>query len=273
MIKEVFTNGTTIEEAVQNGCKELGLSVSDVEYEVLQQPVKKTLGLFGGSPAKVRVFVEISPAKFAQKYIEDIVKGMGLDDITVTSEVEDNTITLTIEGDEASHLIGRRGETLDAVQYLTTLAANHVDGNYNRIIINIGDYREKREKTLENLGRSVAFRVKKSGKQVELEPMNPYERRIIHTAVQKVRGVISWSEGESIQRHIIIGPDPNYTKSDYNKNRRYGNNNRGGYNKNRNNRYNNKRNNTTDTQRKQINEGEGLGLYGRIDNKSYTDND
>ena len=269
MIKEVFTNGTTIEEAVQNGCDELGFGVSEVEYEVLQQPIKKTFGLFGGALAKVRVFVDITPENIAKKYIEDIIKGIGLDDVTVTSEAEDNVITFTIEGENASNLIGRRGETLDAIQYLTTLAANLVDGDYNRIIINIGNYREKREKTLENLGRSVAFKVKKSGKQVELEPMNPYERRIIHTAVQKVRGVISWSEGESIKRHIIIGPDPNYTKLNYNKNRRYGNNNRGGYNKNRNNRYSS----TTDTQRKQINEGEGLGLYGRIDNKSYTDND
>ena len=117
---------------------------------------------------------------------------------------------INIDGDNVGFIIGHRGETLDALQYLAGLVANHVDEEYYRISINIGNYREKREKTLEILGRKLAFKAVKTGAKTSLEPMNPYERRIIHTAVQKVRGAASWSEGENMQRHVVIGPDPEY---------------------------------------------------------------
>ena len=105
-----------------------------------------------------------------------------------------------------SILIGRRGETLDALQYLAGLVSNHVENSYYRVTLDIGNYREKRRETLEVLGRKIAAKAVRTGRNTSLEPMNPYERRIIHTAVQTVEGAKSWSEGEDLGRHVVIGP-------------------------------------------------------------------
>lgn len=216
MIREAFATADTIEEAQKIACAELGTDIQNTQFEVLQQPEKKKFGLFGGSPAKIRAYVEITPLESAKEYLADILSKMGITDITMTSEENENGAVINIEGEEIGFIIGHRGETLDALQYLTGLVANHIDNSYYRISINIGNYREKREKTLEILGRKLAFKACKTGMKTSLEPMNPYERRIIHTAVQKVKGATSWSEGENLQRHVVIGPDPNY-KSSYNK--------------------------------------------------------
>ncbi len=201
-----------------------------------------------------------TPEDAAENYIRNIIACMGLENITLTSKVEDNAITLDIEGEDVGFIIGRRGETLDALQYLACLAANRVDQTYSRVVINTGDYREKREKTLEALGRRLAIKAAKTGRKSSLEPMNPYERRIIHTAVQKVNGAISWSEGESINRHVVIGPDP---KNRTNNNRRSGGGRRG-YNNSRRSNYNKSEKPAPNPDRKPLNEGEGMGLYGRI---------
>ena len=164
------------------------------------------------------------PAEEARAYVERILKAMGIEGIEVTVTAKEDSAEINLSGEQVGAVIGRRGETLDALQYLAGLVANHVGNSYYRITINTGNYREKREKTLEALGRKLAFKVVKTGKNVSLEPMNPYERRIIHTSVQKVDGAISWSEGEVINRHVVIGLDPEYKRS-YRKNY---NNNRGG---------------------------------------------
>ncbi|MGN1051247.1 MAG: RNA-binding cell elongation regulator Jag/EloR, partial [Acutalibacteraceae bacterium] len=145
-----------------------------------------------------------------------------LSDIKMTVKEEKDGAEINLEGESIGAVIGRRGDTLDALQYLTGLVANHVDNSYYRITLNTGNYREKREKTLEILGRKLAFKAVKTGMKTSLEPMNPYERRIIHTAVQKVNGAVSWSEGERINRHVVIGPDPDAPKKSYNRNRRGG---------------------------------------------------
>lgn len=275
MIKEAIGVGETEEEALQNACKELGVETHEADFEIIERPVKKKFGLFGGSPAKVRAFIKISPAEKAVEYVKNILSTMGFESITVTVNEIENGAEINLEGDEVGAVIGRRGETLDALQYLAGLVANHVDNSYFRITINTGNYREKREKTLQILGRKLAFKAIKSGRNVSLEPMNPYERRIIHTAVQNVNGAISWSEGESINRHVVIGPDPKnppkksynngYNKRGYNNKRgsydKKGYNNRGGYNKN----YSSapKAENTA-PKRDPINEGGDFSLYGRI---------
>ncbi|MBQ9673337.1 MAG: protein jag [Ruminococcus sp.] len=242
MIKEAIGSGETIEIALQNAYNELGIESSEAsDFTVIQQPEKKKLGLFGGKEAKVKVTFEIqekkkeSPAKVASDYLRNILDALGLEDLKMTVKEDEESAEINLEGDDSGFVIGRRGDTLNALQYLTGLVANHVDNNYYKISINIGNYREKREKTLEILGRKLAFKAAKTGYKTSLEPMNPYERRIIHTAVQKVNGAISWSEGENINRHVVIGPDPesrrrNY-KNNYNKNSRYNNNRgrRGGY--------------------------------------------
>lgn len=266
MNREAIATGATVEEARAKACEMLGVETYDdnVDFEIIEMQSKKILGLFGGHPAKVRVFVKTTPAQAAAEYLDSIIKAMGLNDIQMNvEEKEKNVINIEITGEDVGSVIGRRGETLDALQYLTCLVANHVDNSYCRVTINTGDYREKREKTLEILGRKLGIKAAKTGKKSSLEPMNPYERRIIHTAVQKVNGAISWSEGENINRHVVIGPDPK-NKGNY-RNNRQGNNNRRPYKGSKPNggRPNNKPQANPD--RKPLNEGGEFGLYGRID--------
>lgn len=290
MIKEVTVTADSVEEAEIQAKQQLG--TDDVKIEVIKQPEKKKFGIFGGSPAIVRAYIVLTPLESAKEYLKEILGLMGINDLVITVEEVNGGAVLNIEGDAIGFIIGHRGETLDALQYLTGLVANHVEDEYYRISINIGNYREKREKTLEILGRKLAFKACKSGAKTSLEPMNPYERRIIHTAVQKVRGAISWSEGENLQRHVVIGPDPDY-KSNY----------RSGY-KGRNNNFNkdgsyNRKPRTTGYQRRQysddeshpqdsmfstfendatsekvresINERPDTSLYGRIDVKKFAE--
>ena len=221
MIREYIAIADTVEEALKIACTELGTDPDNTEYEVLQQPEKKKFGLFGGNPAKVRAFVEETPLDKAKDYLRTVLSNMGITDVEMNAEEVEGGAVINIEGEDVGFIIGHRGETLDALQYLAGLVANHVDDSYYRISINIGNYREKREKTLEILGRKLAFKAVKTGTKTSLEPMNPYERRIIHTAVQKVKGASSWSEGENMHRHVVIGPDPDY-KPSYGKGYRRG---------------------------------------------------
>ena len=220
MIKEAIKEAETIEEAKALALAELGVNEDKAQFEVLVQPEKKKFGLFGGSLAKVRVFYEETPTDIAKAYLADVLTKLGGTNVVIEATETEDGAEFDVNGDDIGFIIGHRGETLDALQYLTGLVVNHIHEEYFRVIINIGNYREKREKTLEVLGRKLAFRACKTGEKVSLEPMNPYERRIIHTAVQKVRGATSWSEGENLQRHVVIGPDRK--KQSYgNRNGRY----------------------------------------------------
>ena len=192
-MREAIGIGETVEEAKEAACKELGVESYEAEFEILEMPTKKTFGLFGGSPAKVRVYLEDDPAEVAADYLRGVRK-------------EEGGAMLSVSGDDVGFIIGHRGETLDALQYLCGLVANHVGGEYFRIAVDVGNYREKRRETLEALGRKMAEKSLRIGRNTSLEPMNPYERRIIHTAVQTVEGAKSWSEGEDLERHVVIGP-------------------------------------------------------------------
>jgi spoIIIJ-associated protein len=262
LIKEAIGSGETIELALVAACNSLGIDSTEADdYEVIQQPEKKKLGIFGGKEAKVRVTLNVkqSPAKVAADYLKQILDALGLTEIQMTVKEEEGGAEINLEGEGIGYVIGRRGDTLNALQYLTGLVANHVENNYYRISINTGNYREKRESTLEILGRKLAIKASKTGMKTRLEPMNPYERRIIHTAVQKVKGAKSWSEGENMNRHVVIGPDGESSRSNYN-NRKYnnGNSNRGrtgGYSK------SGESTNSSTPTREPINEG---SLYGKL---------
>ena len=206
MLREAIATGDTIEQAKEAACRELGVESYEAEFEVLQLPVKKTFGLFGGSPAKVRAFIRTSPADAAVDYLRTILGHMGVNDVTFTVKEEENGALISISGEDVGFIIGHRGETLDALQYLAGLVSNHVENSYYRVTLDIGNYREKRRETLEVLGRKIAAKAVRTGRNTSLEPMNPYERRIIHTAVQTVEGAKSWSEGEDLGRHVVIGP-------------------------------------------------------------------
>lgn len=215
MLREVIQEAATIEEAKAAAARELGVPVDQVQVEVLQQPQKKTLGLFGGCPARIRGYIEITPASKASEYLKDILLKMGFGQVEIAIKEDENGCVLSLSGDEFGSIIGRRGETLDALQYLTGLIANRVDNSYYRVTIDVGNYRERREESLRELAKKIGTQAAKTGRRTSLEPMNPYERRIIHTAIQDMEGVISWSVGTEPNRHVVIGPsddNPNKNK-------------------------------------------------------------
>ena len=263
MIKEAIGVGETELDALNDAKRQLGLSeTDDVEFELIQRAEKKKFGLFGGAPAKVKITLKSTPAEKAEEFLKDVLNGMKLEGITIDKKELEGGVEFNLEGEEVGYVIGRRGETLDALQYLTSLVANHADNSYFKVTIDIGNYREKRENTLEILGRKLALKAVKTGRKTNLEPMNPYERRIIHTSVQKINGAISWSEGENANRHVVIGPDPKVKN-----NRRSG-----GYNRGRGGRrpYNSNRpaqnkSSNVKPERQPLNEAGTNGLYGRID--------
>lgn len=214
MRKEAIAQAATIEEAKAAAAAELGVAPEKAEYEVLQEPQKKTLGLFGGAPAKVRAFLRETPAEIAADYLRNILSAMQVNDVTVAVREEETSCVLTLDGENLGFIIGRRGDTLDALQYLVGLVANRASEDYYRVTIDIGNYREKREQSLVGLAKKIGGQVGRSGRKVSLEAMNPYERRIIHTTIQGMTGVISWSVGSEPNRHVVIGPsDDNPAKN------------------------------------------------------------
>ncbi len=262
MIKEAMGFGNTIDEAKENAVAKLNVSeLEDIQIDLIAMPKKKVLGLFGGSKAQVRAYVEVadkkpknnkkvqskkekpaqkqvqvvkheirekkepakilsdtpeygealaateisaeSPAGKAVAYIKAVLSAVGCNDVSIKVQSRENASRILLDGEDLSIIIGRRGETLDSLQYLASLAANNGGGHY-KIALNIGDYRERREETLIKLAKRISAQVLKTGKSRSLEPMNPYERRIIHTAVQGIEGVISNSFGEGVGRRVVI---------------------------------------------------------------------
>ena len=208
-MKEIIVTGATVEDAIANGCAQLEADRESVDYEVIEQPQQKILGLFGGAPAKVRVFVKETPASVAIAYLTDILTNLGVKDLEITEEVTDERTILNINGDDddLGVVIGHRGDTLTALQYLVSLTANNMCEGYFKVSLNVKNFREKREKTLETVASKTAYKALKLQKNIALEPMSPYERSIIHTAVQNIDGVTSWSVGENERRHVVIGPE------------------------------------------------------------------
>ena len=209
MKKDIIVTAKTVEDAAQNGAAQLGVSREDVEIEVLEEPKKGFLGM-GAAPAKVKVTYILKPLEAARNFIETL-----MDDLGITAEIQihddgNGESLITIEGEGASILIGHHGDTLEAFQYLVNLAANKKDDEerqYTRITVNIENYREKREETLRKLAAKMAAKVKKSGRNIALEPMNAYERRIIHAEIQKIEGVSTNSVGTEGNRRVVIFPE------------------------------------------------------------------
>ncbi len=229
MRKEAIAQASTIEEAQAAALEQLGLTADEaatVTYEILQEPQKKTFGLFGGTLAEVKAVFEKkeTPAQAAAAYLGEILAalGVGHTQITVEEKEDENGCVLALEGEDLGFVIGRRGDTLDALQYLVSLIANRLSEDYYRVTIDIGNYREKREKSLTGLAKKMGGQAARTGRRVSLEPMNPYERRIIHTAVQGINGATSWSVGSEPNRYVIIGPsddNPNRSRGKGGKNR------------------------------------------------------
>ena len=198
--------GKTKDEALTNASVALGLTSDEISYEVIEEGSTGFLGL-GSKDAVIRVAIstEEKPEDIAKAFLTDVFEAMQLEvEITCNFNEEDNSVDIDLVGPEMGVLIGKRGQTLDSLQYLTNLAVNRTSNGYLRVKIDTEDYRRRRKATLENLARNVAQKVKKSRKPVALEAMNPYERRIIHSALQNDQYVSTHSEGEEPYRHVVV---------------------------------------------------------------------
>lgn len=215
MIREAFAVEETIALAKRKACEILGENEEKVQFEIIQSPEKKKFGLFGGKMAQVRAFVRESKGEIAKKYVEEILFYMGSENVTVEiSEEDEEFCTLKITGGDIKYVVGRHGSTLDAIQYLAGFAANqNRRDKYCKIRLEAGEYREKRKKSLMAFARRMAYDVVKRGQKLELEPMRSYERKLIHSAIQRIEGVDSWSEGENEMRHVVISPQNFETSS------------------------------------------------------------
>ena len=215
MKKEIIKEAASVEEAKALIAAEFGVAEDAIEFEVQQEAEKKVLGIFGGTAAIVKGVLKGGiAAAAAEKYLRGILDAMGVEDYTIEVTENDNHCAITLDGENLGFIIGRRGETLDALQYLTSLVANRADSGYYRVTLDIGNYREKREQSLVSLARRLGGQTARTGRRHSLEPMNPYERRIIHTTVQEMEGVISWSVGSDDRRHVIIGPSDDNPNKD-----------------------------------------------------------
>lgn len=208
MKQELIVTGASVEEALKNGAEQLGVMPEELEYEVLVEPKKGILGI-GKVAAKLKVIYTAQPANLALDFINKLLADMELKAEATAEETADNEMLIRISGEDAGTLIGYHGETMDALQYLASLAANKKDDeddkrNYKKIVIDIENYREKRAETLKALARRMAGRVLKYRRNVTLEPMSAYERRIIHSEVQGIEGVTTYSVGADNDRKVVI---------------------------------------------------------------------
>ncbi|MBQ5731857.1 MAG: protein jag, partial [Selenomonadaceae bacterium] len=205
MAVEIEKTGKTIDEAKQAALSELQVSADMVEFEVLAEPSKGFLGLIGGRPARILARVrELTPADKAKKFLSDIFAAMNLDVTIEVSEAEDGVV-LNLIGDNLGILIGKHGQTLDSLQYLSNLTANKgLLEEKVRIILDIENYRSRREETLRRLALRLADKVRRTGERIVLEPMNRHERKIIHMALQDNYRISTYSSGDEPYRKVVI---------------------------------------------------------------------
>ena len=238
----------SIDEAIELALAELGIEREKAEIEIIQEPAKGFLGL-GAKEAVVKVSGEVSaspakpvqkkadapkekkikssggvynsdsPAENAKNFITDILNAMGIE-VTVTSELVGDVVEVNIEGENMGVVIGKRGDTLDSIQYLTSLVVNQTSEDYIKVSIDTENYREKREEALSALAQRLASKVAKTGRKFALEPMNPYERRIIHSNLQDNEDVTTFSVGQEPYRKVVIAPKnprANHRRNSYDK--------------------------------------------------------
>ena len=203
--KTIEIKSKTKEEAIQTALLKLGVEEKDIEVNVIQNPSKGFLGLIGAKDGIYEITViKKEEIEIAKEFIENILIKSKIN-AKVNAIQEDNLIKISIEGKEATCLIGRRGETLDAVQFLTGLALNKINkDSHMRVLVDIENYRSKREESLVRYARKVAREVAKTRRTKKLDYMNPYERRIVHSALQNDKYVITYSEGTDPYRRLVI---------------------------------------------------------------------
>jgi spoIIIJ-associated protein len=196
--------GKTVDDAKRNALTELKLTEDKIKIQVLEEGNKGFLGIIGTKPAKIKVTVKRDYIYEGNKFLQDILDCMDVK-TEITFKEENNIINVTLTGQNMGILIGYRGETLDSLQYLLSLIINKGhESEYKRVVLDTENYRLKREETLQRLAEKMASRVKRSGKYIKLEPMNPYERRIIHSSLQNDPYINTYSEGDEPYRRVVV---------------------------------------------------------------------
>lgn len=203
-MKTIEMTGKTVEEALKHALDELKLTKDKVDVEVIDEGSKGLFNLIGTKPAKVKVTKKLDVLDDAKTFLINVLSSMNIkSDIDIKEE--NDIIKINLKGPNMGLVIGYRGETLDSLQYLVSLVINKNHENpYKKVVLDAENYRHKREETLIKLAQKTAYKVKKSGRPYKLEPMNPYERRIIHSALQEYTDINTYSEGEEPFRRIII---------------------------------------------------------------------
>jgi spoIIIJ-associated protein len=201
-MKFVEKTGKSVEEALRLALIDLEVTREEVDYEIVEEGAKGFLG-FGAKEFKIKVSKKNSVTDVARNFLESVLKEMNIKaDLDIKQENE--TLSINMNGEDMAILIGKRGQTLDSLQYLISLVVNKGRDEYIRVVLDTENYRMKRKETLENLADKLAYKVKKTRKNVVLEPMNPYERRIIHSALQNNPNVSTKSEGDEPYRKVVI---------------------------------------------------------------------
>ncbi len=201
----IEVTGKTVDDAVTNSLIALETTSDKIEYEVLEKGSSGILGIFNSKPAKIRVRKKITIEDQVRGFLQGVFEAMKIQvEISIQIDKEEGTMSIDLAGPEMGILIGKRGQTLDSLQYLTSLVANKSSEEYVRVKLDTENYRERRKETLEHLAKNIAYKVKRTKKSVSLEPMNPYERRVIHSALQNDKYVCTKSEGEEPFRHVVV---------------------------------------------------------------------
>jgi spoIIIJ-associated protein len=197
--------GKTLDEALMQASVEFGCASTDLEYTILNEGSQGFLGLIGSKPCVISAKKKNTFTDDVREYLENLFKAMDIQaEINLDFDDTNNVLNIDLEGPEMGILIGKRGQTLDALQYLISLAVNKKSDSYIRVKVDTENYRARRKETLENLAKNIAFKVKRTKRSFALEPMNPYERRIIHATLQNDKYVATRSEGDEPYRKVII---------------------------------------------------------------------
>lgn len=194
----------TVSDAITEACQKLGVTSDKLDYQVVEEGSNGFLGI-GSKPAVIKAAKKCSVEDNAKNFLNDVFEAMNLTVVVnVKYDEEEKNIDIDLSGDEMGVLIGKRGQTLDSLQYLVSLVVNKDAEDYIRVKVDTENYRQRRKETLENLAKNIAYKVKRTKKSVSLEPMNPYERRIIHSALQNDKYVTTHSEGDEPFRRVVV---------------------------------------------------------------------
>lgn len=205
--EHIEISAKTVSEAITEACRKFGVTSDRLDYQVVEEGSSGFLGI-GSRPALIRAAVKVEKLSLedvADRFLGDVFKAMNMAvAVDVKYNQEEKGLDINLTGEDMGVLIGKRGQTLDSLQYLVSLVVNRETEEYVRVKVDTENYRQRRKETLENLARNIAGKVKKTRRSVSLEPMNPYERRIIHSALQNDRFVTTHSEGDEPYRRVVV---------------------------------------------------------------------